>query len=222
MIHNSIDTFTAELPPMVALAGLDLGTRTIGVAVSDSFRSVATPLETVKRKKFGVDAAALVKILQARGIGGVALGIEHQPQIGVQRVRQEEQPRQRRPAIRRVRRGQQPAEAIRQPEQDRSGLEDRSVIGLESRDAAGGVDTAVGLAALRAAGPVDQNRFERQTAFKQRQTDHQGGVVGSVMQAQVAGHGSGDSGFGGAAVSESDRFRAEREAVPPRPGFTES
>ncbi|WP_421904513.1 Holliday junction resolvase RuvX [Mameliella sp.] len=75
MIHDTIDTFTADLPPMVALAGLDLGTRTIGVAVSDSFRSVATPLETVKRKKFGVDAAALVKILRARNIGGVVLGL---------------------------------------------------------------------------------------------------------------------------------------------------
>ncbi|SNS76343.1 Holliday junction resolvase RuvX [Antarctobacter heliothermus] len=75
MIHDSIEDFAAALAPMSALAGLDLGTRTIGVAVSDRFRSVATPLETVKRKKFGLDAALLVKILDAREIGGVILGL---------------------------------------------------------------------------------------------------------------------------------------------------
>ena len=55
--------------------GLDLGTKTIGVAVSDLFLTVATPLETIKRKKFGIDAAALIEILKARDIGGVVLGL---------------------------------------------------------------------------------------------------------------------------------------------------
>ncbi|MBY6114847.1 Holliday junction resolvase RuvX [Mameliella alba] len=75
MIHDTIEDFAAALPPMSALAGLDLGTRTIGVSVSDSFRSVATPLETIKRKKFGVDAAALRAILEKRAIGGIVLGL---------------------------------------------------------------------------------------------------------------------------------------------------
>lgn len=75
MIHDAIEDFTDALAPMSALAGLDLGTRTIGVAVSDRFRSVATPLETVKRKKFGLDAAQLIKILEAREIGGIILGL---------------------------------------------------------------------------------------------------------------------------------------------------
>ncbi|MBV7392672.1 Holliday junction resolvase RuvX [Mameliella sediminis] len=75
MIHDTIEDFAAALPPMSALAGLDLGTRTIGVSVSDSFRSVATPLETIKRKKFGVDAAELRAILEKRAIGGIVLGL---------------------------------------------------------------------------------------------------------------------------------------------------
>lgn len=75
MIFESIEEFTASLPPMQALAGLDLGTRTIGVAVSDSLRSVASPLETIRRKKFGIDAARLKEILEARRIGGLILGL---------------------------------------------------------------------------------------------------------------------------------------------------
>ena len=75
MIYDDISDFAAALPPMQALIGLDLGEKTIGVAVSDSFLSIATPLETVRRKKFGVDAARLSEIIAARGIGGVVLGL---------------------------------------------------------------------------------------------------------------------------------------------------
>ncbi len=75
MIVEDIEDFARALPPMTALAGLDLGDKTIGVAVSDSLRSVATPLETIRRKKFGVDAARLQEILSARRIGGVILGL---------------------------------------------------------------------------------------------------------------------------------------------------
>ena len=46
MIYDDISDFAAALPPMQALIGLDLGEKTIGVAVSDSFLSIATPLET--------------------------------------------------------------------------------------------------------------------------------------------------------------------------------
>ena len=55
--------------------GLDLGTVTIGVAVSDSLRSVATPLETIKRKKFTLDAARLLEIAKARDLKGIVLGL---------------------------------------------------------------------------------------------------------------------------------------------------
>ncbi|WP_411975411.1 Holliday junction resolvase RuvX [Sulfitobacter faviae] len=75
MIYDETADFIAALPPMRALIGLDLGEKTIGVAVSDSFQSVATPLETVRRKKFGVDAARLTEIIAERRIGGLVLGL---------------------------------------------------------------------------------------------------------------------------------------------------
>lgn len=75
MICDAIEDFAAALPPMRALAGLDLGERTIGVAVSDGLRSVATPLETIRRKKFGLDAARLRELLDKRAIGGLILGL---------------------------------------------------------------------------------------------------------------------------------------------------
>lgn len=75
MITDDTDAFLAALPPMRALIGLDLGDKTIGVAVSDTFWSVATPLETVRRKKFGVDAARLQAILEERQVGGLVLGL---------------------------------------------------------------------------------------------------------------------------------------------------
>jgi len=75
MIHERIEDFADALPPMRGLIGLDLGEKTIGVAVSDSFLSVATPLETVKRRKFGLDAARLGEIVAGRAIGGLILGL---------------------------------------------------------------------------------------------------------------------------------------------------
>ncbi|PTX55575.1 putative Holliday junction resolvase [Litoreibacter ponti] len=74
-IYDDMEGFAAALPPMRALAGLDLGTVTLGVAVSDVFLSVATPLETIKRRKFTVDAEVLLKITTARDIGGLVLGL---------------------------------------------------------------------------------------------------------------------------------------------------
>jgi putative Holliday junction resolvase len=75
MIFDDIDGFIAALPQMRAVAGLDLGDKTIGVAVSDTFLSVATPLETIKRKKFTLDAENLVQIVQNRQIAGLILGL---------------------------------------------------------------------------------------------------------------------------------------------------
>jgi len=74
-LHDDIAGFAAALPPMRALAGLDLGDKTIGVAVSDRMLSIASPLQTIRRKKFGLDAAALLEILDAREIGGIILGL---------------------------------------------------------------------------------------------------------------------------------------------------
>ncbi|WP_170587326.1 Holliday junction resolvase RuvX [Ruegeria arenilitoris] len=75
MIQDVFDDFAAALPPMQALMGLDLGEKTIGVAVSDRMRGVASPLETVRRKKFKLDSARLLEIAADREIGGIVLGL---------------------------------------------------------------------------------------------------------------------------------------------------
>lgn len=75
MIHDTIEDLNIALPPMGALMGLDLGTKTIGVAVSDGLRSVASPLETVKRKKFTQDAERLRVLIKERDIQAVILGL---------------------------------------------------------------------------------------------------------------------------------------------------
>ncbi len=75
MICDTAENFAATLPPLGAIAGLDLGTKTIGVAVSDSMRSIATPVETIKRRKFGLDAAALLELTSARLVNGIVLGL---------------------------------------------------------------------------------------------------------------------------------------------------
>lgn len=75
MICATTEDFAATLPDFGAIAGLDLGTVTIGVAVSDGMRSVGTPLETIKRKKFGIDAAKLLDICKHRNITGLVLGL---------------------------------------------------------------------------------------------------------------------------------------------------
>ena len=67
--------FAAALAPRSALMGLDLGTKTIGIAVSDTGRRVASPLETLRRGKFGADAEALKVGMEARAIGGLVLGL---------------------------------------------------------------------------------------------------------------------------------------------------
>ena len=71
MIHDAFEEFAAVLSPMSALMGLDLGEKTIGVSVSDRTRGVATPLETVRRKKFTLDSARLIEIATEREIGGI-------------------------------------------------------------------------------------------------------------------------------------------------------
>ncbi|SDW24884.1 putative holliday junction resolvase [Ruegeria halocynthiae] len=75
MIHDAFEEFASALQPISALMGLDLGEKTIGVAVSDRMRGVATPLETVRRKKFTLDSARLIEIVTDREIGGIVLGL---------------------------------------------------------------------------------------------------------------------------------------------------
>ena len=65
----------AYLPARGALIGLDLGTKTIGVAASDPDRRLATGIETVERTAFKADAARLIKLAAERNICGFVLGL---------------------------------------------------------------------------------------------------------------------------------------------------
>ncbi|GLP88671.1 Putative Holliday junction resolvase YqgF [Tritonibacter mobilis] len=75
MIHDAFEDFAATLPQMTALVGLDFGEKTIGVAVSDRIGAVATPLETIRRKKFTLDSNRLLEIIAGRDINGIILGL---------------------------------------------------------------------------------------------------------------------------------------------------
>jgi putative Holliday junction resolvase len=77
-LHDDPAAFAAALPPGRALMGLDLGTLTIGVAVSDTGRRVASPLRTLRRRKFTLDAAALLALADERSIAGLVLGLPRQ------------------------------------------------------------------------------------------------------------------------------------------------
>ena len=64
-----------EIQPGNRLLGLDLGEKTIGLALSDTSLSVATPLETLKRGKFAADATRLDLIISVQGVGGLVVGL---------------------------------------------------------------------------------------------------------------------------------------------------
>ena len=65
----------AALPAYAPVVGLDLGERTIGVAVSDATRTVASPLETIRKTKFTDDANRLFALMESRGAAGVIVGL---------------------------------------------------------------------------------------------------------------------------------------------------
>ncbi|MBY5988324.1 Holliday junction resolvase RuvX [Roseovarius atlanticus] len=75
MIVEDFAEFAAALPGFRALLGLDLGTKTIGVASSDALLSSANPVETVKRTKFTADADRLLAIAADRTAAGIILGL---------------------------------------------------------------------------------------------------------------------------------------------------
>jgi putative Holliday junction resolvase len=67
-----------DLPPLVVnvrLFGLDLGEKTIGIALSDTRRTIASPLETLKRTKFQPDAQRLLQLARLHGVGGFVVGL---------------------------------------------------------------------------------------------------------------------------------------------------
>ncbi|MGH6855589.1 MAG: Holliday junction resolvase RuvX, partial [Aestuariivirga sp.] len=70
-----LKTALQEVAPPARLMGLDLGTKTIGVATSDLTRQIATPIKTIARTKFTVDAEKLLAIAARENIGLIVLGL---------------------------------------------------------------------------------------------------------------------------------------------------
>jgi putative Holliday junction resolvase len=71
----TIDNLFETLPPKARLLGLDLGTKTIGLAVSDIERSIATPYETIRRTKFGADSKLLIAAAQKQDVFAYVIGL---------------------------------------------------------------------------------------------------------------------------------------------------
>ncbi len=74
MLMESRDHFNAALPAQGRLLGLDPGSNTIGLALSDFGRSLARPLETIVRKKFSVDIERLKQVITQQSIVGLVIG----------------------------------------------------------------------------------------------------------------------------------------------------
>lgn len=71
----TLEAFAAKLPERAALFGLDLGTTTIGIAVSDPSFAIASPLLTIERTKFRADAQALLELATKNGVAGLVVGL---------------------------------------------------------------------------------------------------------------------------------------------------
>ena len=74
MIHLAAADFAAAVPAG-RLGGLDVGTRTIGLATCDSTWSFATPVETIRRTKFAADLGQLAQFVERHALAGLVVGL---------------------------------------------------------------------------------------------------------------------------------------------------
>lgn len=65
----------AACPPDTPWIGLDLGENTIGVAVSDTSRMIASPLQLIRKVKFSQDAEQLIKLMNGRNVSALVIGL---------------------------------------------------------------------------------------------------------------------------------------------------
>ncbi len=74
-VYDDIPSLADALSPGQRLLGLDLGEKTIGMAVSDSTFTIASPVGTIRRNKFTQDAAELLSLVDEREVGGLVIGL---------------------------------------------------------------------------------------------------------------------------------------------------
>jgi len=75
MLLDNPATLKAAILPGARLIGLDVGAKTIGLALSDTRLVIASPLDTIRRRRFRDDTAALFKLADEHGVGGVVIGL---------------------------------------------------------------------------------------------------------------------------------------------------
>jgi putative holliday junction resolvase len=73
--HTDLQALATQLPKSARLLGMDLGETTIGLALSDVGRSIASPLETIRRTKFTPDAERIRALASRFEIGGIVVGL---------------------------------------------------------------------------------------------------------------------------------------------------
>lgn len=71
----AIEDLAKVLQPGARLLGLDVGTKTIGMALSDVTRSIATPYETIRRTKFTEDVKLIIRATDANKVGAIVIGL---------------------------------------------------------------------------------------------------------------------------------------------------
>jgi putative holliday junction resolvase len=75
MLLDNPAALKAAVAPGARLLGLDVGTKTIGLALSDTRRVIASPLDTIRRRNFRQDMAALLAVIDRQAVGGVVIGL---------------------------------------------------------------------------------------------------------------------------------------------------
>ena len=75
MLHDKPRDLNINLCPGARLLGLDVGAKTVGLALSDTTRTIASPYATLRRTRFAADARALADIVAHEGVGGLIVGL---------------------------------------------------------------------------------------------------------------------------------------------------
>ena len=75
MLLGKPEDLRAAAPVGSRLLGLDLGTKTIGLALSDTTWNIASPFDTIRRTKFTQDAEKLLKVIETENVGGLVIGL---------------------------------------------------------------------------------------------------------------------------------------------------
>lgn len=75
MIVDTVQELAGTVGRGRRLMGLDVGSKTIGLALSDPSLTVATPMDTIRRRKFTRDARELIGIFEQQSVGGLVIGL---------------------------------------------------------------------------------------------------------------------------------------------------